>query len=332
MFLRVSRPCRGTLAALSRYGRSRPDPKNPDDFTLKTQPAAVQPSASGGVHAANERKPIANPLQIAQDAPDAPDPANDTPQPPDAKKALYAAFSGDLAKWRQKAESILSLPPGERPAAARALAAELTDDDTPAPALKNALAGWLAQAYAGAANGHPLANGREPCPDCGQFLSENGTCTSCRGTDGTAGANPDAPETQAAEIGKGKKAVETALATKADVHGAISRGDVGIIDLKWGNDRMGLQHIIKRRDDYVSAHPAAGATGGAEMVRKLPEVLIRGTVSPSRVSTSTDKIVRHGPYLAVLAQTEKKGNRWVLTGYEVDADAAGYRQKKGGAR
>lgn len=63
------------------------------------------------------------------------------------------------------------------------------------------------------------------------------------------------------------------------------------------------------------------------MVRKLPDVLVRGTVS----TEGANKVIKHGSYKAILTRTGKSGNHWVLTGYEVDAQAAGYRQKKGGA-
>lgn len=49
---------------------------------------------------------------------------------------------------------------------------------------------------------------------------------------------------------KGQKAVEKLLQEKNGyVKGAFKREDIGGIDLLWGNDRMGLEHIIKRRKE-----------------------------------------------------------------------------------
>ena len=54
---------------------------------------------------------------------------------------------------------------------------------------------------------------------------------------------------------KGQAAVEKLLQEKqGHVKGAFHRGDIGDIDLLWGNDRLGLQHIILQREKEKEEH------------------------------------------------------------------------------
>jgi hypothetical protein len=49
---------------------------------------------------------------------------------------------------------------------------------------------------------------------------------------------------------KGQDAINKLLEEQnGHVKGAFERSDIGKIDLIWGNDELGLQHIIKRRED-----------------------------------------------------------------------------------
>jgi hypothetical protein len=55
---------------------------------------------------------------------------------------------------------------------------------------------------------------------------------------------------------KGQAAIDKLLAEKqGHVKGAFYREDIGHIDLLWGNDRLGLQHIIREREtkDSINA-------------------------------------------------------------------------------
>ena len=119
------------------------------------------------------------------------------------------------------------------------------------------------------------------------------------------GDNPDSAETQAAEIGKGKKAIERCLAEKVDVPNAISRGDVGLISLVYttgGDDPRGMVRFLERPD--AKDH--------------LAETLVRGKAKgPYQQGQKLNLI--HGGYVATLRLTgdEKAGfpRNWVLTGY-----------------
>ena len=54
---------------------------------------------------------------------------------------------------------------------------------------------------------------------------------------------------------KGQEAVEKLLKEKrGHIKGAFHREDIGDIDLLWGNDYLGLQHIIKQREAEKQEH------------------------------------------------------------------------------
>ena len=54
---------------------------------------------------------------------------------------------------------------------------------------------------------------------------------------------------------KGQAAVDKLMKEKrGHVKGAFHREDIGDIDLLWGNERIGLQHIIKQRETEKPGH------------------------------------------------------------------------------
>ncbi len=54
---------------------------------------------------------------------------------------------------------------------------------------------------------------------------------------------------------KGQRAVDKLMQEKrGHVKGAFHRDDIGDIDLLWGNDSLGLQHIVKQRDGEKEGH------------------------------------------------------------------------------
>ncbi len=175
-----------------------------------------------------------------------------------------------------------------------------------------------------------VANG-EHCQDCGEWLNGDGSCTGCQGADEAVakGQNPDKASVQAAEVGKGKAAIQKSIETQGDVFGAFGRSDLGLIDIYWTKNGYGLKHILERRNAFAKGHP--GAITGEEMAALLPEIIIHGTVKDSVRHRSRDKIVHYGNYLVILTiDLEKKKGRthWILSGYDVNEEAAGYRRKK----
>jgi len=138
--------------ALGRYGRAAYDPANKDDFPLT---AGTNPAAGALPALANEEhafRRVENPLKLAQERFKESRPTETPPGADPLKKASYAAFAADMAKWRGEVSALLKMPPAERPAAAKVLADRVAADPASAPALKQAMADWLATAYADAAN------------------------------------------------------------------------------------------------------------------------------------------------------------------------------------
>ena len=119
------------------------------------------------------------------------------------------------------------------------------------------------------------------------------------------GINPDSAATQAAEIGKGKAAIDKCLGEKCDVPNAVSRGDVGLISLVYttgGDDPRGMVRFLERPDAR----------------KHLAETLVRGkAVGPYQQGQKLNLV--NGGYVATLRLTgdAKAGlpRNWVLTGF-----------------
>jgi hypothetical protein len=107
--------------------------------------------------------------------------------------------------------------------------------------------------------------------------------------------------------GKAKEAAQFLRQHKNSyLKGVFHRDDIGDIDLVWGNDKAGLQHIVKRhileQTDFDSISEAIEAIG---------ETIQNGKID----TTKPDFIViDNGKYRVVLAKSEN-GN-WVLTAYD----------------
>lgn len=74
---------------------------------------------------------------------------------------------------------------------------------------------------------------------------------------------------------KGKDAIDKLLKEKqGHVKGAFHRKEVGDIDLPWGDENGGIEHVIKRRDAMLAK--GAGNISGIEMVKKIPDIIVNG--------------------------------------------------------
>ena len=146
-----------------------------------------------------------------------------------------------------------------------------------------------------------VANRAEHCPDCGRWLTGNGTCTDCQGADEAAGQgkNPDSAKVQAAEIGKGKAALVKCLEEKRDIHDAIARGDLGTVSFIYGNEHGGIAHFAHRK----------------EVIEHLPETIIRGTNSGVYENGRKCNLSYGGYTAALRLQRDGKEERWVVTAF-----------------
>lgn len=215
-------------------------------------------------------------------------------------EGVLEAFCKDGSKAAQEVLKLLEDPTPEKAAELIKKLPSLLPEDP-------ALAAVIAEAMAEEFGSGELLNREYKREQNGQFAEVDNPI------DFKPGNNPDSATTQAAEIGKGKAALKKCLAEGVDVHDAVSRGDIGCISLRYGDEKSGLAHFKHRTD--ALAH--------------LPATLVQGKAS--KPYQQGQKInLTHGGYVATLALTNdpSKGERpknWVLTSF-------GPEDKKGGSR
>ncbi len=108
-------------------------------------------------------------------------------------------------------------------------------------------------------------------------------------------------------LGKAKEAAKFLRKNRGGyLKGVFHRDDIGNIDLVWGNDKAGLQHIIRRhieeQDDFDSINEAIDAIGQ--------------TIQNGKIISNSDRhcTIDDGTYRVGIAKDEQ-GN-WVLTAYD----------------
>lgn len=122
---------------------------------------------------------------------------------------------------------------------------------------------------------------------------------------------------------RNEKAVSVLLSMKhGHIKDAFHRDGIGDIDLVWGNDNAGLQHIIKRRRECGQDPEKA--------VKYLPEIINKGSIiNLFKVNDTQKFFIEHSigntRYRLVIKKgfTDKNGihnNRFVLTNMEIYPD------------
>lgn len=107
---------------------------------------------------------------------------------------------------------------------------------------------------------------------------------------------------------KGQAAIDKLMKEKhGHVKGAFHRDDIGDIDLLWGNDALGLQHIIKRREEQ--------RINIQTFIANLSEVIESGNLEKKNARGNFE--IWHEGKMAVIAP-ELYGHRitYVLTAYK----------------
>lgn len=218
--------------------------------------------------------------------------AVEDPEPPATdSKSVLDAFIHDATPAAEAVKKLMEDPTAE---AAKDLMDRLPDligDQALAAVIAEAMAEEMAKA-AGETDG--AANMRQYKRETdGKFAEVD------HPRDFNPGINPDSSTAQAAQIGKGKKALEKCLREKCDVHDAVSRGDIGSISFVYGDGQMGVQHFKSR----------------TEATRRLSETLVRGEAGKPYQGGGKVNI-DHGGYRATLRLTSpdgKSSDKWVLT-------------------
>lgn len=117
-----------------------------------------------------------------------------------------------------------------------------------------------------------------------------------------------------ANVRRGAESMNKALLDKADVQRAMYRNDLGWVDFVWGDDKRGLQHIIKQR---MTKDGMSEADAKRLLTDHLVETIARGsTTNRYDVESGTRLHVENDGYRAVLVR-RGGSNGWLITGFEL---------------
>lgn len=107
---------------------------------------------------------------------------------------------------------------------------------------------------------------------------------------------------------KGKDAIDLLMKEKQGfVRNAFSRKDIGDIALIWGNDHIGLQHIIKRRKETNQDLEA--------LLEKMPDIIDKGEL---KKSGGQFKIEYAGNRMIISPELFGNEFQFILTAYELN--------------
>lgn len=132
------------------------------------------------------------------------------------------------------------------------------------------------------------------------------------------GAYADAAA-EAAEIEKGRVAMQAAITAQADQLNAMHRPGVGTIDFRWGNSGGGVRHIIEKRDREGAQRQSLAGQSGEKIAMRIPEVIAKGTLGPPYADKNGRKRnIEHEGMRAVLSLDFERGDRrvWLLSGFQ----------------
>ena len=317
-------------------------------YKLEKAPETPSPSP---FHGLNSATPLQTALQGVAKREDEPG-RTTTPESGDApQRAILAAFAKDTSK---AAEAVKSLLAEEDPSKLKALSSKLLADLPTLIPEDPALAAVIADAMAAefAPDGRartPAAPGtdgraRTPAapPQNTEAINAEGVCTSpngpagcksptCPGASDLSNLKDDQGEGLSEKMKnsllKGHESIEAALRSKTDVIGAMDDPELGLIDFRWDAHGFGIKHIIERRNAFRdNGHPEA--ISGEDMVRMLPSVIARGERRIVGKGLRRDVEIDFKGLHVVLTPSlrGKPTNHWVMTGYDINPEAAGYRK------
>jgi hypothetical protein len=125
-------------------------------------------------------------------------------------------------------------------------------------------------------------------------------------------------EAEAAEIERGRRAMDAVIATKADQFDAMERPGLGSVDFRWGTPGGGIRHIIEKRDREGRERQSLRGQSGEDVARRMPEVIAKGNLgAPYADRNGRKRNVEYEGYRAVLAlEFQRKRRAWLLTGFE----------------
>ena len=123
-------------------------------------------------------------------------------------------------------------------------------------------------------------------------------------------------ESIAENIERGKKAMQTVVATHQDVTNAMERSDVGAIDFVWGTPGKGAKFKQGKGIAHILAKHVPES--GTQLLDKIVETIAKGEVIQEKTaggSTQSRLVLEHNGYVALLSMNDDSG-AWLLSGWE----------------
>ena len=113
---------------------------------------------------------------------------------------------------------------------------------------------------------------------------------------------------------KGFEAVEKVLSEKRGfVKNAFFRPEIGGIDIVWGDEKGGIEHVIKRRD--LMYNNGKGSITGIEIVKKIPEIIENGEFS---IGKNDRPNFKYNNFVVIIKPTyDGQKLNWVLSAMEI---------------
>lgn len=122
-----------------------------------------------------------------------------------------------------------------------------------------------------------------------------------------------------ANVLRGREAMNRAILERADVNRAMYRNDLGWVDFVWGDDKKGIQHILRQRQ------VKDGMTEGA-VVRMLLDDIVQtigeGTATRQVSVGNVQRVTVRKNGTEVQLVRRDGANGWLLTGYETKPSGA----------
>ena len=136
------------------------------------------------------------------------------------------------------------------------------------------------------------------------------------GQEGLFGGSAEEDMRVQENIARGKKAMQTVVATHQDVTNAMERSDVGAIDFVWGTPGKGAKFKQGKGIAHILAKHVPES--GTQLLDKIVETIAKGEVIQEKTeggSTQSRLVLEHNGYVALLSMNDDSG-AWLLSGWE----------------
>jgi GGDEF domain-containing protein len=131
---------------------------------------------------------------------------------------------------------------------------------------------------------------------------------------GTALFSRSAMKSVDANIARGEQSMNEALINKADVKRGMYNTELGWIDLVWGNELKGIQHIIRQRmvKDGLTTDEVYKL-----LTKDLVKTIASGQIIRNNQTEKSSRLVIKGDGNEAVLVKSKGENGWLLTGFKI---------------